>query len=84
MICMVILSFGPLPPVPIHPPPCRETLPQFYKGDYSLLYNYCILRVIVPFLACGDLSAYDSDRTYGLQIRKSQNKYILTLGLYKN
>ena len=23
-------------------------------------------RVIVPFLACGDLSAYDSDRTYNL------------------
>lgn len=23
-------------------------------------------RVIVPFLACGDLSAYDSDRTYPL------------------
>lgn len=26
-------------------------------------------RVIVPFLACGDLSAYDSDRTYPLQVR---------------
>ena len=25
-----------------------------------------MLRVIVPFLACGDLSAYDSDRTYNL------------------
>ncbi|KAL7988178.1 hypothetical protein Chor_007097 [Crotalus horridus] len=25
-------------------------------------------RVIVPFLACGDLSAYDSDRTYPLQL----------------
>ena len=25
-----------------------------------------INRVIVPFLACGDLSAYDSDRTYSL------------------
>ncbi|KAL4593149.1 hypothetical protein GN956_G27017, partial [Arapaima gigas] len=24
-------------------------------------------RFIVPFLACGDLSAYDSDRTYPLQ-----------------
>lgn len=27
-------------------------------------------RVIVPFLACGDLSAYDSDMTYPLQVRK--------------
>ena len=26
-------------------------------------------RVIVPFLACGDLSAYDSDMTYPLQVR---------------
>ncbi|PIK55360.1 hypothetical protein BSL78_07730 [Apostichopus japonicus] len=25
-------------------------------------------RVIVPFLACGDLSAYDSDKTYPLQL----------------
>lgn len=25
-------------------------------------------RVIVPFLACGDLSAFDSDRTYPLQV----------------
>ncbi|XP_053227200.1 putative tRNA (cytidine(32)/guanosine(34)-2'-O)-methyltransferase isoform X3 [Podarcis raffonei] len=25
-------------------------------------------RVIVPFLACGDLSAYDSDRTYPLKL----------------
>lgn len=27
-------------------------------------------RVIVPFLACGDLSAFDSDRTYPLQVRR--------------
>lgn len=26
-------------------------------------------RVIVPFLACGDLSAFDSDKTYPLQVR---------------
>jgi len=25
-------------------------------------------RVITPFLACGDLSGYDSDRTYSLQV----------------
>lgn len=28
-------------------------------------------RVIVPFLACGDLSAFDSDRTYPLQVSSS-------------
>eukprot|EP00042_Codosiga_hollandica_P032561 m.209121 g.209121 ORF g.209121 m.209121 type:complete len:84 (+) comp53941_c0_seq2:666-917(+) len=25
-------------------------------------------RVIVPFLACGDLSAFDSDKTYPLEL----------------
>ena len=25
-------------------------------------------RVIVPFLACGDLSSYDSDMTYPLEV----------------
>ena len=25
-------------------------------------------RVVVPFLACGDLSAFDSDKTYPLQV----------------
>ena len=34
-------------------------------------------RVIVPFLACGDLSAYDSDRTYPLQVRR--HRFILTV-----
>lgn len=29
-------------------------------------------RVIVPFLACGDLSAYDSDKTYPLQLDPSE------------
>ena len=26
-------------------------------------------RFIVPFLACGDLSAYDADKTYPLKVR---------------
>ena len=34
--------------------------------------KFGFLRVIVPFLACGDLSAYDSDRTYGLDIRDGE------------
>lgn len=25
-------------------------------------------RVLVPFVACGDLSGWDSDRTYGLEL----------------
>lgn len=30
-------------------------------------------RIIVPFLACGDLSGFDSDRTYPLQVSLEQN-----------
>ncbi|GIY65449.1 hypothetical protein CDAR_3971 [Caerostris darwini] len=34
-------------------------------------------RVIVPFIACGDLTAYDSDRTYPLQLNKDEDyKYL--------
>ena len=29
-----------------------------------------IERVIVPFLACGDLSAFDSDMTYPLEVKR--------------
>lgn len=32
-------------------------------------------RVIVPFLACGDLSAYDSDKSYPLNLGSSMYKY---------
>ena len=28
-------------------------------------------RVIVPFLACGDLSGFDSDKTYPLRVKYS-------------
>ena len=35
-------------------------------------------RVIVPFLACGDLSGYDSDKTYPLQlVPKKKNSLIM-------
>lgn len=36
-----------------------------------------INRVIVPFLACGDLSAFDSDKTYPLQV--SRCNFVLLL-----
>ncbi|XP_067941654.1 tRNA (cytidine(32)/guanosine(34)-2'-O)-methyltransferase-like [Watersipora subatra] len=32
-------------------------------------------RVIVPFIACGDLSAYDSDKTYPLQMEGKEYTY---------
>ena len=33
-------------------------------------------RYIVPFLACGDLSAYDSDKSYPLTVRANISKYL--------
>jgi len=33
-------------------------------------------RVIVPFLACGDLSGYDADQTYPLQLNDEEYKHI--------
>ncbi|KAG1672354.1 Lon protease, mitochondrial [Nymphon striatum] len=44
--------------------------------DHSYELNYNELagpnRVIVPFLACGDLRSYDSDKTYPLQISEDK------------
>ena len=42
---------------------------SFADVDFNSLEG--VNRVIVPFLACGDLSAYDSDRTYPLQVSQS-------------
>jgi len=41
-------------------------LDHHYDVDFNTLEG--VNRVIVPFLACGDLSAYDSDKTYPLQL----------------
>ena len=37
-----------------------------YVGPVNELTG--VNRIIVPFLACGDLSGYDSDMTYPLQL----------------
>ncbi|XP_051843508.1 putative tRNA (cytidine(32)/guanosine(34)-2'-O)-methyltransferase [Antechinus flavipes] len=44
-------------------------LDHSYHGDFNQLEGPT--RLIVPFLACGDLSAYDADRTYPLQLEGS-------------
>ena len=47
----------------VHPHPC--SIPVYLQyTDFNELEG--INRVLVPFLACGDLSAFDSDRTYSL------------------
>ena len=47
-----------------HPHPCSIPLLYLQYTDFNELEG--INRVLVPFLACGDLSAFDSDRTYSL------------------
>jgi len=57
------------PPAGYVPTMVNPLLDHSYT-DFNQLEG--INRVIVPFLACGDLSAYDSDRTYGLDIREGE------------
>ncbi|CAN8178681.1 unnamed protein product, partial [Coccothraustes coccothraustes] len=47
------------------PPPARPAAPP---GGLALSRLSGPSRVIVPFVACGDLSAFDPDRTYPLQL----------------
>ena len=51
-------------PPPGYIPNMLNPLLDHKYTDFNQLEG--INRVIVPFLACGDLSAYDSDRTYSL------------------
>jgi len=37
-------------------------------SDVNFSELSAVNRIIVPFLACGDLSAYDSDKTYPLEV----------------
>jgi hypothetical protein len=59
----------------------RQCLQEFFTRTCNKFFykrNQCIEsvllqltgpnRFIVPFLACGDLSAYDSDKTYALDL----------------
>ncbi|XP_014881396.1 tRNA (cytidine(32)/guanosine(34)-2'-O)-methyltransferase isoform X1 [Poecilia latipinna] len=54
------------PPEGYIPNMSNPLLDQSYDVDFNQLEGSN--RVIVPFLACGDLSAFDSDRTYPLQL----------------
>jgi len=42
-----------------------------FSSDVNFSELTGVNRVIVPFLACGDLSAYDSDMTYPLEVSVS-------------
>ncbi|CAL4076311.1 unnamed protein product, partial [Meganyctiphanes norvegica] len=54
------------PPQGYIPTMVNPLLDLSYEASWQELEG--INRVIVPFIACGDLSAYDSDKTYPLQI----------------
>ncbi|KAG7259948.1 hypothetical protein CRUP_027014 [Coryphaenoides rupestris] len=58
------------PPEGYAPNMSNPLLDHSYDVDFNQLEGPN--RVIVPFLACGDLSAYDSDQTYPLQLDASQ------------
>lgn len=58
------------PPEGYVPNMSNPLLDHSYNVDFNQLEGPN--RVIVPFLACGDLSAYDSDRTYPLQLDDSK------------
>ncbi|XP_042871994.1 putative tRNA (cytidine(32)/guanosine(34)-2'-O)-methyltransferase [Penaeus japonicus] len=61
------------PPDGYTPTMVNPLLDLSYQGSWQDLKG--INRVIVPFLACGDLSAYDSDMTYPLQIDGQSYEY---------
>lgn len=58
------------PPDGYVPNMSNPLLDHHYDVDFNSLEGPN--RVIVPFLACGDLSGFDSDRTYPLQLRKDE------------
>ncbi|XP_045547553.1 putative tRNA (cytidine(32)/guanosine(34)-2'-O)-methyltransferase [Salmo salar] len=58
------------PPVGYVPNMSNPLLDHSYDVDFNQLEGPN--RIIVPFLACGDLSAFDSDQTYPLQLDASK------------
>uniref|UniRef100_UPI00398EE633 tRNA (cytidine(32)/guanosine(34)-2'-O)-methyltransferase n=1 Tax=Pristiophorus japonicus TaxID=55135 RepID=UPI00398EE633 len=65
-----VVCRGYSPPEGYVPNMSNPLLDHCYDVDFNQLEGPN--RVIVPFLACGDLSAYDSDKTYPLQLDPSK------------
>ncbi|XP_074654901.1 tRNA (cytidine(32)/guanosine(34)-2'-O)-methyltransferase-like [Tubulanus polymorphus] len=59
------------PPEGYVPNMSNPLLDNHYDADFNQLEG--VNRVIVPFLACGDLSAYDSDKTYPLELEPGKS-----------
>jgi len=64
-----VVCQGYEPPKGYTPTMVNPLLDHAYT-DFNQLEG--INRVIVPFLACGDLSAFDSDKTYSLNLREGE------------
>lgn len=68
------------PPEGFDPKAFTPYLNQKYS-DFNELVG--VNRFIVPFIVCGDLSAYDSDMTYALQVFYISNavafKYLVSI-----
>lgn len=58
------------PPPGYIPNMSNPLLDHHYDVDFNNLEGPN--RIIVPFLACGDLSGFDSDRTYPLQLKTGE------------
>ncbi|XP_056137754.1 putative tRNA (cytidine(32)/guanosine(34)-2'-O)-methyltransferase [Lampris incognitus] len=65
---VVCLNYSP--PEGYVPNMSNPLLDHSYDVDFNQLEGPN--RIIVPFLACGDLSAFDSDRTYPLKLDASR------------
>ncbi|KAL8569645.1 putative tRNA (cytidine(32)/guanosine(34)-2'-O)-methyltransferase [Nucella lapillus] len=61
-----VVCQGYSPPTDYVPNMSNPLLDHHYDVDFNSLEGPT--RVIVPFLACGDLSGFDSDKTYPLQL----------------
>ncbi|XP_041377398.1 putative tRNA (cytidine(32)/guanosine(34)-2'-O)-methyltransferase [Gigantopelta aegis] len=59
------------PPAGYVPNMSNPLLDHQYDVDYNNLEG--VNRVIVPFLACGDLTGFDSDKTYPLELDGGQS-----------
>ncbi|XP_004365220.2 cell division protein [Capsaspora owczarzaki ATCC 30864] len=69
-----VVCRGYSPPVGFVPTMANPLLDQQYDLSFNQLEG--VNRIIVPFVACGDLSAYDSDQTYPLS-QPGQSEYHL-------
>ncbi|KAK3783302.1 hypothetical protein RRG08_033237 [Elysia crispata] len=68
-----VVCQGYSPPEGYVPNMSNPLLDQQYDVNFNNLEGPN--RVIVPFLACGDLSGFDSDMTYPLELEAGKNTY---------